>query len=152
MTGLRMNMYLKLLTKPIKMKTSGLPTVNSGIGRKIRKDSAVQFHLILFKKMQFEKSHGEPLIYALFYAGLFQQIKLEDLSHNNAFFPFCADVASMFAMIEMAGTHIKFIPEVLYIYNDDNPLSYHHDPTPQRELEAYIRTMPRYEPLKEKVW
>lgn len=87
-----------------------------------------------------------------FYAGLFQQIKLEDLKHNNAFFPFCADVASMFAMIEMAGTHIKFIPEILYIYNDDNPLSYHHDPTPQRQLEEYIRTMQRYEPLKEKVW
>lgn len=87
-----------------------------------------------------------------FYAGLFQQIKLEDLSYKNSFFPYCADVATMFAMIEMAGTHIKFIAKVLYIYNDDNPLSYHHDPTPQRELEAYIRTLPRYQPLKEKSW
>lgn len=87
-----------------------------------------------------------------FYAGLFQQIKLEDLLYKGSFFPKCVDVVTMFAMIEMAGTHIKFIPEVLYIYNDDNPLSYHHDPTHQRELEAYIRTMPRYEPLKEKLW
>lgn len=87
-----------------------------------------------------------------FYAGLFQQIKLEDLTYQGGFFPMCADVVTMFAMIEMAGIHHKFIPEVLYIYNDDNPLSYHHDPTPQRELEAFIRTMPRYQPLKEKVW
>lgn len=87
-----------------------------------------------------------------FYAGLFQQIKLEDLLYKGKFFPKCADVVTMFAMIEMAGTHIKFITNILYIYNDDNPLSYHHDPTHQRELEACIRKMPRYEPLKEKIW
>ncbi len=87
-----------------------------------------------------------------FYAGLFQQIQLEDLTYKNGFFPFCADVVTMFAMIEMAGFHHKFISDILYIYNDDNPLSYHHDPTPQRELEAYIRTMRRYQPLKERTW
>ena len=87
-----------------------------------------------------------------FYAGLFQSIKYEDLLYQGAFFPKCVDVATMFPMIEMASTHIKYIPDVLYIYNDDNPLSYHHDPTHQREIEAYIRTMPRYQPLKEKPW
>ena len=55
-------------------------------------------------------------------------------------------------MIEIGGHHVRFIPDILYIYNDDNPLSYHHDPTHQRELEAYIRKMPRYAPLKEKIW
>ena len=87
-----------------------------------------------------------------FYAGLFQQIDYEDLLYNGAFFPKSVDVATMLPMIEMAGTHIKFIHEILYIYNDDNPLSYHHNPAHQRELEAYIRTMPVYQPLKEKVW
>jgi len=87
-----------------------------------------------------------------FYAGLFQQIKLEDLLYEGTFFPKCADVVTMFAMIEMAGPHIKFIPDILYIYNDDNPLSYHHDPSHQRELEACIRKMARYEPLREKPW
>ncbi len=87
-----------------------------------------------------------------FYAGLYHQIKFEDLQYNGAFFPKCADVVTMFPMIEMAGFHIKFIPEILYLYNDDNPLSYHHDPAHQRELEACIRNMPRYQPLKEKVW
>jgi glycosyltransferase involved in cell wall biosynthesis len=87
-----------------------------------------------------------------FYAGLFQQIRLEDLLYQGSFFPKCADVATMFPMLEMAGTHFHFIPDILYIYNDDNPLSYHHDPTHQRELESYIRTLPRYTPLEKKVW
>jgi len=87
-----------------------------------------------------------------FYAGLFQAIKYEDLLYQGAFFPKCADVATMFPMIEMAGTHIKYIPDILYIYNDDNPISFHYDPSQQREIEAFIRTMPRYLPLKEKLW
>lgn len=87
-----------------------------------------------------------------FYAGLFQSILLEDLIHEGTFFPKCADVVTMFAMIEMAGFHTRFIPEILYIYNDDNPLSYHHNPTHQRELEDCIRKKRRYAPLKEKVW
>jgi|ERR1700733_222088 len=87
-----------------------------------------------------------------FYAGLYQQIAYQDLLYEGKFFPKCVDVATMFAMIEMAGMHIKFIPDILYLYNDDNPLSYHHDPTHQRMLEAYIRTLQPYQPLKEKVW
>lgn len=87
-----------------------------------------------------------------FYAGLFQLIRLEDLLYHGTFFPKCADVVTMLPMIEMAGNHITCIDEVLYIYNDDNPLSYHHDPTHQRTLEAYIKAMPRYQPLKEKPW
>ena len=87
-----------------------------------------------------------------FYAGLFQSISYDDLLYKDNFFPKCADVVTMFAMIEMAGFHIKFIPEILYIYNDDNPLSYHHDPTHQRELEDCIRKKRRYQPLKEKTW
>jgi len=87
-----------------------------------------------------------------FYAGLFQAIRQEDLLYEGNFFPKCADVVTMFAMIEMAGFHIKFIPEILYVYNDDNPLSYHHDPSHQRQLEECIRKKPRYQPLKEKVW
>ena len=87
-----------------------------------------------------------------FYAGLFQLIQLEDLYYEGNFFPKCADVATMFPMIEMAAEHVKFIHEVLYIYNDANPLSYHHDPTHQRSLEAYLRTMPRYKKLEKKTW
>ncbi len=87
-----------------------------------------------------------------FYAGLFRLIALEDLLYEGYFYPKCADVATMFPMIEMAGKHIQFIPEILYVYNDSNPISYHHDPTQQRALESYLRARPRYGPLKEKPW
>ena len=63
-----------------------------------------------------------------FYAGLFKKIKLEDLLMDGEFFPRCADLSTMFPMIEMAGYHIKFIPEVLYLYNDRNPLSFQLHP------------------------
>ena len=87
-----------------------------------------------------------------FYAGLFQEILYEDLLYNNIFFPKSVDIATMFPMIEMAGFHIRFIPEVLYIYNDNNPISFHHNPTHQREIEAHIRSLPCYQPLKERPW
>jgi len=57
-----------------------------------------------------------------FYAGLFKCIKEEDLLFNGRFFPRCADISTMVPMIEMAGEHAKFIPDVLYVYNDENPI------------------------------
>jgi len=83
-----------------------------------------------------------------FYAGLFKQIKFEDLLYEGQFFPMCADTATMMPMIEMAGTRIKFIPDILYIYNDVNSLSfYHNHAEKQRKLENIIRSRQRYQPL-----
>lgn len=87
-----------------------------------------------------------------FYAGLFHRIQFTDLLYEGHFFPKCADVATMFPMIEMAGTHVTFIPDVLYMYNDANPISYHHDPTEQRKIEDFLRKKARYQPLKEQPW
>ncbi len=58
-----------------------------------------------------------------FYAGLFKKIKREDLMYNNDFFQITSDLAFMFPMLEMAGEHVRFIPEVLCIYNMDNPIN-----------------------------
>ena len=30
----------------------------------------------------------------------------------------CCDVCKMFPMIEMAGSHVRFIDKILYVYND----------------------------------
>lgn len=58
------------------------------------------------------------------------------------------DVGSMFPMIEMALGHFRFIPDVLYIYNDQNPLSEHLIAKPlQREIDQFIRAKAPYEPL-----
>lgn len=85
-----------------------------------------------------------------FYAGLFQKVALEDLLWNGGFLPKGADVATMFPMIEMAGTHTKFIPEVLYMYNDDNPTSFHHNPEEQRAIEKMLREKTPYKRLLQK--
>ena len=67
--------------------------------------------------------------------------------YEGKFFNVTWDLAIMFPMLEMASDgHIRFIPDVLYIYNADNPLS---DIKQQRELqkrlEDVIRKKTRYE-------
>lgn len=58
-----------------------------------------------------------------FRAWLFKLVKLEDLIADNIsgfegdFYPASNDVAMYFPMVEMAHTHIRFIPEILYIRN-----------------------------------
>ncbi len=59
-----------------------------------------------------------------FYAWLYKRIKIEDLKFNGKFVPFGGDLAIMFPMLEMAGMHSRFIPEVLYEYNCTNSISY----------------------------
>jgi glycosyltransferase involved in cell wall biosynthesis len=83
-----------------------------------------------------------------FYAGLFQKINKEDLLYKDRFFPVTWDLGFMFPMLEMSGTHSRFIPHVLYIYNVATPLS---DNKLQRELqqtlETFIRKQKRYNPI-----
>ncbi len=85
-----------------------------------------------------------------FYAGLFHRIKLDDLMYKGSFVPMSADVAAMFPMLEMAGKHIRFIEDVLYIYNDANQLSFFHDKAAeQAALWQDLRQRARYAPLIE---
>lgn len=60
-----------------------------------------------------------------FYAGLFQQIQLKDLLYDNQFFSMAWDLAFMLPMMEMAGPHSRFIPDILYVYNVANQLNDH---------------------------
>ena len=69
-----------------------------------------------------------------FYAWLYKRIKMEDIMFKGKFVPVCGDVAIMFPMLEMAGTHSRFIPEVLYIYNCDNQYSYWNNPPKNEEI------------------
>ena len=86
-----------------------------------------------------------------FYAELFHQIQVEDFRHNDGkFFSMAWDVALMLPMLEMAGTHSKFISEILYIYNLDNPISDHAiDRSYQLNLDIMIRKKTKYHPLQE---
>jgi glycosyltransferase involved in cell wall biosynthesis len=58
-----------------------------------------------------------------FYAWLFKKVKKEDLQIDGHFFETAWDQAFMFPMLEMAGSHIQFIPDILYVYNQANPLN-----------------------------
>ena len=83
-----------------------------------------------------------------FYAGLYKKIKIEDLCYQGVWLPMCVDVATMMAMIEMAGEHCRSIDKILYLYNDGNTLCFYHDyEKRQREIEQYIRSCPVYERL-----
>ena len=83
-----------------------------------------------------------------FYAGLFQKIRKEDLQYNGDFFSMAGDLAFMWPMLEMAGHHSRFIPDVLYIYNVANVLNDHKV---SRELQLHysyvIRSRRPYEPV-----
>lgn len=80
-----------------------------------------------------------------FYAGLFKKIKKEDLCIDGKFFPMTGDMAAMIPMMEMAGNRFKAISDVLYIYNDINPISDHRVKRElQKELDDYIRRQPAY--------
>jgi glycosyltransferase involved in cell wall biosynthesis len=84
-----------------------------------------------------------------FYAGLFKKIRKEDLLYEGEFFRLAGDLAFMFPMIEMAGEkRVKFISEILYVYNAINPLGdgkTHYEM--QQEMGRVIRSKRPYELL-----
>ncbi|MCF7852165.1 MAG: glycosyltransferase family 2 protein [Simkaniaceae bacterium] len=123
----------------------------SKIDRSLGKSSSLS-HFILksgrIKKKAWMTSHPRT-----FYAGLFKRIKLSDLTHNGAFLPMGADVAAMLPMIEMAREHAVFIRDVLYVYNDENPINDHKKSEQQQEFfNQYIRELPTYSKLKNPPW
>ncbi len=97
-----------------------------------------------FRKYDWVTSHLKT-----FYAALFKCIRLDDLKYKGAFFPMANDVAMMLPMLEMASCgHIRFIPDVLYVYNHSNPLSNHNiDRSKQVQLAGVTVARKPYEPL-----
>lgn len=80
-----------------------------------------------------------------FYASLFHKIKKDDLLFNGDFFPMAGDLAFMFPILEMAGKHSKFIPDILYIYNMANPINEDKvNRLYQIRLCTIIRERPKY--------
>jgi hypothetical protein len=84
-----------------------------------------------------------------FYAKLYKNIKLEDLMLDGDFLVMCADMATGIPMIEQARDHFMFIPKVLYLYNDLNPLSDHRKSRQvQMSIDRFVRSRQVYSPLK----
>ncbi len=98
-----------------------------------------------FRKYPWVTSHLKT-----YRAKLFKKIKREDLlDEEGKFYRMASDLAMMFPLLEMASKgHIKFIPDIIYLYNVGNPISNHHiDRTLQLKLEASVRTKKPYAPL-----
>lgn len=83
-----------------------------------------------------------------FYSWLFKRIRKDDLLYQDKFMPMTWDVAMMYPMLEMSGNHSRFISDVLYVYNTDNPINDHKvNLSLQQELDHFVRIKPKYEPL-----
>ena len=58
---------------------------------------------------------------------LWKKIEINDLKDSNGeYWNVAGDLAFMWPMIEMSGLeHFRFIPDVLYVYNESNPINDH---------------------------
>jgi len=86
-----------------------------------------------------------------FYAGLFKKIDKEDLKGTDGqFYAVTWDQAMLLPMLEMAGHHVRFIPDILYVYNYNNPLN-DEKTQPAHVLRCLdeIRQKPCYQRLKQ---
>lgn len=80
---------------------------------------------------------------------LWNAIRDEDLrDERGCYVPSACDMAMMFPMLEMAGPRLKFMEDVLYVYNVANPLNDHKvDRKLQLKIEWYLRQKPKYDLL-----
>ena len=86
----------------------------------------------LWQKVNKERSFLEPNV-------------IDDKNH----FANCWDLAYMFPLLELAGSRISFISDVLYVYNRQNPLNVDKlDHSMQLIMEQKIRNMKKYNPLR----
>ena len=95
----------------------------------------------LFRRYRWISSHLRTFKY-----GLWKRIKREDLlDAKGNFYRMAWDLAFMIPMLEMCGSRHKFISNILYVYNNDNPINDHKVDTPlQLELDRQIRKKPSY--------
>jgi hypothetical protein len=80
---------------------------------------------------------------------LFKKINKEDLMYEGKFYPVTCDLAIMFPLLEMASRgHIRFIPDVLYVYRNNIPSNDHRaQPGRQQWFDQLIRGKSKYQPL-----
>ena len=81
---------------------------------------------------------------------MWRKIKKEDLKDSDGvFWKMTGDLSFMFPMLEMAGKkHYKFMSDINYVYNADNPINDHKvDLTLVNEIAVKIRNMKPYKEL-----
>ncbi len=109
------------------------------------------------KELKYGDIRSLPYCYShlkTFYAGLFKKVKKEDLLFRGEFIKLVVDLPTMFPLVEMARSHAYYIPEILYIYNDKNPLSERNIVARQDciDVSNYVFSLPRYDSLSTRDW
>ena len=78
---------------------------------------------------------------------LWKRVRDADLRDpkTGEYFRTASDLAIMFPIAEMAGPRHRFIEEVLYIYNDNNPINdFRIRRAEQHQTDLLIRSFPKY--------
>jgi glycosyltransferase involved in cell wall biosynthesis len=71
-----------------------------------------------FRQDQWRASHLRTFKYKLW-----KHLDKNDLKENDKYYEMAYDQAIMLPLLEMASERSKYIPEVLHIYNKENPLN-----------------------------
>ncbi len=95
-----------------------------------------------FRREKWRASHLRT-----FYTWLFKKINKEDfLDPKGEFLDVAWDLSFMFPMLEMAGNRHKYVHDILYIYNNENPIQdYKIKLGRQGMMDKFIRTKKRYD-------
>ena len=94
-----------------------------------------------FREDTWRASHLKTYKYSLW-----ADVDVEDLKDDDGkFFEMTYDQAMMFPMLEMAGDRAKYVPEVTYVYNTQNPNAVNKTRAQkQHSLMKKIRKKQRY--------
>ena len=85
-----------------------------------------------------------------FRAALFHKLGDAELKRDGQYRDLAWDMATMFPMLEMAGVHARFLPDVLYVYNFGHSWE-HNASREEREREARMNAEIRGLPRKERL-
>ena len=81
-------------------------------------------------------------------SALFKKIKKEDLMYQGKFFMSAWDLSYQLRMLSMAAGKFSYINDIMYIYNNDNPISdYKIRAQEQAFYDRYIRSQKPYDKL-----
>lgn len=81
---------------------------------------------------------------------LWKKIEVSDLKDgNNKYWEVAGDLSFMYPMVEMSGEeHFEFIGDILYVYNESNPLNDHKINNQKvRNIVNIITTKPKYKKI-----
>jgi len=84
-----------------------------------------------------------------FRAKLFKHIKEADFKDpQGKWLDMAWDLSFYIPFVEMGGKHGRYIHDVLYIYNNENPIQdYKKNINRQMAMDRFIRSKPKYQPL-----